>query len=314
MGIVHFTGVGTSPGAVTSPLAYLRQNRDHFPHEGAIVESVVVFCSHDVYESNRLTEDFIWNSCGRTGAHQGWEKPRKGKNVIQVIQDFLANVKHGVPFEGGNFYVWPVDVESYDRCFEAIAKAAIAVGHGTGQGKLVWANLTGGTNVLNAALMQVALLSGLIGRMYYAFVPNSDDRRYLLPHTPDKASYRLDDVPLVKSAFDENYYRVLRVLRDLGREWCEVPSLLAFLKSEDEPTFGAMDEEHLRKQYLLRMRGNEIEHNPQNQVRLSAIGAELLEQMEAPLFQALFKREQNVPEAILKQCRTELNVKVWDNQ
>ncbi|MDL1895099.1 hypothetical protein FBQ82_02390 [Anaerolineae bacterium CFX7] len=310
MGIVHFAGVGTSPGAVTSPLAYLKQHPKRFPHEGAIAESVVVFCSHDVSQGGRLADDFVWNSYGRTGSRQGWEKPRKPSDVIEVIQDFLTNKKYDVSLEGGKLYVWAVDVQDYNECFRAIAQATIALGHGTsGQGKFVWANLTGGTNVLNAALMQVALLSGLIGRMYYAFLARGEDRKYLLPHTSDDAVYRLDEVPLIKSAFDENYYRVLHVLRDKGQEWWDAETLLYFLKEQDGQTFGSVDVEQIRKQYLLRMSNKEIEQNKQGQMRLSASGVALLEQIEDPLFQALVKREQPVAEEVLLTCRQELDGK-----
>lgn len=311
MGIVHFAGVGTSPGAVTSPLAYLKQKPKGFPHEGVIAESAVIFCSHDVYQGDRLADDFVWNSYGHTGPRQGWEKPRKPSHVIEVIRDFLTNEKYGVSLEGGKLYVWAVDVQDYNECFRAIAQATIALGHGTsGQGKFVWAHLTGGTNVLNAALMQVALLSGLIGRMYYAFLARGEDRKYLLPHALDDAVYRLDQVPLVKSAFDENYYRVLRVLRDEGKEWWDAGTLLYFLKGQDEQTFGTVDEEQLRKQYLLRMSNKEIEQNERGQMRLSDSGAILLKQIEDPLFQALVKREQTVAEEVLLECRKELNGKV----
>ncbi len=310
MGIVHFAGVGTSPGAVTSPLAYLREHPQKFPHEGAIAESVVVFCSPEVSRGERYADDFVWNSYGRTGPRQDWEKPRNPSNVVEVIQEFLTDEKNGVSLEGGKFYVWAVDVQDYNECFRAIAFATIALGHGSsGQGKFVWANLTGGTNVLNAALMQVALLSGLIGRMYYAFLARGQDRKYLLPHTLDDAIYRLDDVPLVKSAFDENYYRVLRVLRDEGQEWWDAETLLYFLKGQDEQTFGDVDEERLRKQYLLRMSDKEIKHNEQGQMGLSDSGAALLKQIEDPLFQALVKREQPVAEEVLLTCRQELDGK-----
>jgi hypothetical protein len=115
---------------------------------------------------------------------------------------------------------------------------------------------------------------------------------------------------LVKSAFDENYYRVLRVLRDEGQEWWDAETLLYFLKDQDERTFGAMDERQLVTQYLLRMRDKEIKHNEQGQMRLTDTGAALLKQIQDPLFQALVKREQNVPDEILLQCRNELNGKV----
>jgi hypothetical protein len=45
MGIVHFAGLGRSPGAVTSGLAYLKHAYRGRPEYGQIVESVVSFTS-----------------------------------------------------------------------------------------------------------------------------------------------------------------------------------------------------------------------------------------------------------------------------
>jgi len=218
MGIVHFAPVGTSPGAVTSALAYLKHHETEVRggYAGDIIESVVLFCSHEVKCGDRPADDYVWNDYGRPSTRQGWQKPREGQNVIEVIRDFLED--EGLLGDKGLLYAWPVDVHHYESCFEAVARVTLAVARGDDTGKYVWANLTGGTNVLNAALMQVASLSGLIGRMYYTFIARDTAKRYLQPFSSDPSQFDFVWLPLIKTIFDFGYYRVLGILLQNG-EW-----------------------------------------------------------------------------------------------
>lgn len=313
MGVVHFAPVGTSPGAVTSALAYLRHHESDArgSYGGDIIESIVVFCSHDVRQGDRLADDYCWNDYGRPNMRQGWQKPEK-QNVIEVIRDFLEY--EGFLKDKGCLYVWPVNVHDYRASFEAVAKATLGVARGDDTGKYVWANLTGGTNVLNAALMQVASLSGLIRRMYYTFIARDSDRKYLQPFSSDQARFDFVWLPLVKTTFDFGYYAVLEILQD--GDWRSGRELLGCLTQHQDPTvqrtFASMGFDHFKNQYLNRMAGDVLDEErgtagePDRRVRINRQGNQLLEYIHLnELVTALVRREESNPD-LVRACRDEL--------
>ena len=123
MGIVHFAPVGTSPGAVTSALAYLKRHEMEVKdsYEGDIIESVVLFCSFEVDSGDRPADDYIWNDYGRRNHRHGWRSPQGAQNVIEIVRDFVVHEQFLVGKD--RFCVLPVNVNRYEGCFEAVAKA-----------------------------------------------------------------------------------------------------------------------------------------------------------------------------------------------
>lgn len=316
MGIVHFATVGTSPGAVTSPLAFFARHPETFisDYSGELIESVVLFCSHEVNDGARLADPFISNEYGKRDGYKAKRKPDHQPNVIKVIEDFICSEVPRVRPMAGNIYVWPIDIHDYDLCFHAIAQATLALARPDGTGKYVWANLTGGTNVINAALMQVAAMSGLIGRLYYSFIQSQDDRLFLSPPTNDSAGYRIEYVPIIKTQFDAAYYGILKMVGEWGD--CDVDMLLSVLRQSAEPQmaeyFEKVDSGALRSQFLNRMDGREIVRGKDDRVSLSEHGHSILERIHLPLFQALVKRGQNVDPELVAECRRELLAKRRD--
>lgn len=313
MGIVHFAPVGTSPGAVTSALSYLKHHEAEVKHgyEGSICEDVVLFCSWEVSRGDCLASDFVWNDYGRPNARQDCRRPAALPNVIEVVRNFL--VAEGLLRDKGRLYAWPVDVNDYQKCFEAVAKATLAMTRGFDTGKWVWANLTGGTNVLNAALMQVASLSGLIGRVYYTFVAHGGDR-HLQPFSTDPAQYDFCWLPWVKTTFDLGYYRLLEILED-GR-WYSGEELLARLKGDGNPAvqgvFAGIELDHFKNAYLNHMVGEVLEEQRgetgerDRPVRIGPRGREVLEYIHLnELVEALVHRERQNPD-LVQRCRQEL--------
>lgn len=314
MGIVHFAPVGASPGAATSALAYIKRHEDKLKgsYEGDIIESAILFCSHEVNRCQRPADDYAWNDYGRSNEKQGWQRPPGKQNVIEVVRDFLE----GEGFLGRKslLYAWPVDVNHYDSCFAAVATATLAVARSDATGKYVWANLTGGTNVLNAALMQVALLSGLINRTYYTFVAHEVNRRYLQPFSSDPSQFCFVQLPLIKTTFDLGYYRVLELLENGAWQWGK--DLLSQLKNDESQTvqtmFRAMDWGHFKDQFLNRMAGDVLEEQKgeageqDRPVRISQRGREVLEYIHLnELVEALIHRESRDSDLVQK-CRKEL--------
>ena len=174
----------------------------------------------------------------------------------------------------GSVWVCVVDHNDYDDCFEKIAKALLKLSPGPKVGKHIWANLTGGTNILNAALLEVALLSGRIARLYYTFL--SDIKKYgdyLQPPSTDKTIFDWREIPFVKTDFDEFYYKVLEILNEIG-DWCEDTECLNRLKGSIEH-FAKMDIQTFRQIYLNHMDGREIERE-NNKNRLSPYGKRIV--------------------------------------
>lgn len=312
MGVVHFAPVGTSPGAVTSALAYLKHHENEMKggNSGEIIESLVLFCSPGVKDGDRPADDYFWNDYGRPSVRQGWQKPKGSQNVIEVIRDFLED--KGLLVKRGHLYAWPVDVHEYQACFDAVAKATLAVARADDTGKQVWANLTGGTNILNAALMQVASLSGLIRRMYYTFIAHDSDRRYLQPFSSDQTRFDFVWLPLIKTTFDSGYYRVLEILQD--GEWRSGRELLGRLKQDPAfaQIFGEVEFDHFKNQYLNRMAGDVLdeERGPAGEqdrrVRINQQGGQVLEYIHLnELVEALVHREK-ANRDLVKACRDEL--------
>jgi hypothetical protein len=290
MGVYHLAPVGTSPGAVTSALAYLKHNKDDckFAVRGEIVEAVVVFPSWEVRTGTEgIPEECIFNDYGQENKRRSW-KPRSA--VLDIIRDF-AKQEFG---EEVLLFFCPVNADNYDDCFDRIAK--VTLWFGAGVGKHLWANLTGGPNIVNAALFEVAFLSGLIARLYYTFL--SDVRRYgryLQPPSEDTTIFDWREVPLVKTAFDEDYYRVLKVLADYC-DWMEDRDLLSLLAHEQPERFGSerMTLKVFLRDFLNKMDGRELEREvlpdgtPTNRNRLSLYGKMMVERIStSELFQIL---------------------------
>jgi hypothetical protein len=158
---------------------------------------------------------------------------------------------------------------------------------------------------MNAALLQVAMLSGLISRLYYTFVPRVEDHKYLQPVAKNEPyRFRWDEIPPMKTALDDVYVALLDVLKGLGEGWYLDEELLARLRQvswEHLPPASAqsvaeMDIQVFRQEYLNKLDGRELERqilpdgSQGKAVRLSEAGKRLLERIESPLFQALVQR------------------------
>lgn len=290
MGVYHLAPVGTSPGSVTSALAYLKHNKDkaEFFVRGELVEAVILFPSWEVCNGEEaIPEEYILNDYGQENKRRSWKGGAAVLDIIRefVVQEYGANVR---------LYYCPVNAGDYDDCFDKIAKVALRYSVGTG--KHLWGNLTGGPNIVNAALLEVAFLSGLIARLYYTFL--SDVRRYrayLRPPSQRPEIFGWHEVPLVKTYYDEDYYRVVKLLADYD-DWCEDRVLLNRLAQDLPDRFGSgqLSLKTFRDNFLNKMDGREIEREElpdrtqTHRDRISDFGRQILKRVnESQLFQTL---------------------------
>ncbi len=306
MGIIHLAPVGRSPGAVTAALAHLkhvyneqqrtgqRLEKSVLPRRlGYPVEQIVLFVSDEVYRGRPGSLDTIYNQYGAYTPIRSYPEKDRIK-VVDIIAEFakkeLSDGKLAL-------YARRVDVNNFEDCFRTIAETVLALGRPDDLGKTLWANLTGGTNILNAALLEVTFLSGLINSLYYIFA-NEDERKFLQPLSKDYWRFVEDhwrDVPVVKTAFDERYRHLLFFLSASPQDWWETDRLFYALLQEFSESFHSITLELFQKQWLRKM-GREIdwELNEAGQelgrIGITEEGCKTIERLEGGLFRTLVQR------------------------
>ncbi|MBN1220831.1 MAG: hypothetical protein JXM69_18055 [Anaerolineae bacterium] len=307
MGIIHLAPTGRSPGAVTAPLAHLehvfaeqqdngqRLEKSVLPRRlGYPVEAIVLFVSDPMrraYKGHAAYET-IYNKYGSREAIHVYPKERHSVN--DIVADFVEKALRDA--HKTTLYVRQVNVNDFNDCFRVIAETVLALGRPDDLGKTLWANLTGGTNILNAALLEVTFLSGLISNLYYIFT-DGDDRKYLQPVTTDYRRFvdnHWRDVPLVKTNFDERYRHLLFFLAAEDK-WWETAQLFYALQSQFPEAFQLMQLELFQKQWLRKMGRDldwELAENNQEtgRVRLTEAGYQTIGRLEGNLFQTLVQR------------------------
>lgn len=308
MGIIHFAPVGTRPGAVTSALAYIKQNPDKFsdlvgPGFDERIESLVVFVSSEVrngYAERECINNQYGSMVGTT-----W----KNRSVIEYIKKFIEeNILEILP-EKSSLWICTVDPNDYDDCFRKIVAALLTFSEGEKQGKLVWCNITGGTNIINAALIQASFLSGRIGSIYYTFLSDIEKYgKYLSPPSVDKTIFDFKIVPFLKVNFDNIYYKILQIYEDLDdQNGVGISEVVEILKAE-----GFNIEKNLYLiNYLLPMTGRELERIGSKN-RISEFGKKMLDMIKSPLLRVLINPKERTSQNITRISSDILTENVWE--
>jgi hypothetical protein len=189
MGTHHLMGLGRSPGTVIGPLTYLahrynRWNADDrrfFARSGEVrqrqagqkvgdVQTLVLFTTPEVLSGQVAAFGYVDNPPGKiTTVPQQTGGPMK-----TVLRDLLRRewpaISGGRPH--GTIFWCEVDRRDIRTTYERVIRIVAALAGAGGQGKEMWANLTGGNNVINAALELAAMLSGEVARLYYVQAEN----------------------------------------------------------------------------------------------------------------------------------------------
>ncbi len=288
MGVYHFAGLGKSPGAVTSGLAYLKHERASSFRDGKIVEAVVVFTSPEVGSGEEPALPVVWNEYGKR--HPARSSPQLPAGALDIVGNFL---EREVP--GSAFYCVETNVNDFSVCFEAVARVLLHFHPPGGVGKHIWMNLTGGTNVLNMALMQAAYLNGFVPELYYTFVANlPEDGGYLQPFSNDPNEFDFREIFVLPTTFDQRYRYLLEELQQLREGvWIDKRTLLGRLK-HNHAEFQKLKLEEFVRNYLnayvgIDRRGTR-ETGQEDAVRLSPEGAKVLELLGLDWFRALLDR------------------------
>ncbi len=292
MGIFHFAGLGKSPGAVTSGLAYLKheyaqQYKDIY---GDIIEGIVLFTSPEVASGNEKSMPSEHNDYMTINVRKTW--PRNKHNTLEIVTYFVKKEIGDI-----DIYCCKVDVNNFPACFEAVAKATLRFHPPREEGKHIWANITGGANPLNAALFQVAYLSGFINRLYYTFISNpSEQGKYLQPFSRDPSQFEFREIYVLKTLFDERYQRILEELESIHQEdpsrWITSEELFGRLRSQRVPGFETMDPKAFLLDFLHVMQGRGIQRkSKEDAIRLDPeVGPAILRILRSDYVQALLGR------------------------
>ncbi len=194
MGVYHLMGLGLSPGTVTGPLTYLahryqRWNADDrrfFARSGEVrqrqagqkvgdIQALVLFTTREVLSGEVPTFDYVDNPAGRIA--QG--PVQKGGPMKEILRALLCRewpAISGGRREGTIFWC-EVDRRDIRATYERVVQVVAALASVGGQGHEMWVNLTGGNNVINAALELAAMLSGDVARIYYVQAENEAAER-----------------------------------------------------------------------------------------------------------------------------------------
>jgi hypothetical protein len=292
MGIVHFAGLGKSPGAVTAGLYYLKENEERYRGEfkGKIVEKVVIFTSPEIRDG-KMHVDEVVNNKYMTRIH---ESKICNTSPFEIVKEFLLE-----EFEAIELYICKVDTNDFSKCFEVVAKSLLKF-HSPGEvGKHIWANITGGTNILNLAITQVAYLSGFVPILYYTFVADiKNDGKYLKPFSQNENEFDFRMIYVLKTGFDRRYLYIYDKL-DRCKGWIPDSELLNILKGKYQE-FQNIDPTTFRRDFLNTMHGIERQDNSN---RITRIGKELLEILRSPLVEVLMRLKEPFPSEIEELCK-----------
>jgi len=217
------------------------------------------------------------------------------QNSLDIVAEYLHREIER------QFYVCELDVNDFSACFEAVAKAVLKFHRPGAVGKHIWANITGGSNVLNAALMQTAYVSGFIARLYYTFVADvKRDGKYLQPFSHDERQFDYRELYVLKTIFDERYQDVLEELEQVQKEtpeqWISSQDLLSRLKGKAKPGFadlslGAFQRDYLNTMLGVQRQGSRVK-GQQDANCLSEDGCRILSLLRSPLFRALTRHDE----------------------
>lgn len=265
MGVYHLMGLGRSPGVVIGPLTYLAHrygqwnadDRLFFARSGEVVQrqrgekvgdiqALVLFTTREVLSGEALAYEYVDNPSGRIA-----KEPRKpGRLMKEVLRTLL---RREWPAIGGGrsestIFWCEVDRRDIRTTYERVVQVVAALAGVGGQGKEMWVNLTGGNNVINAALELVAMLSGDVTRMYYVQAENPDAEKCVRYTAEDGYWVELPVMPLALGRLSQT---IIDLVTDPQRSPIPQADIYGILQNEYwDLSRGLNSEEALREDYL----------------------------------------------------------------
>jgi len=251
MGVYHFMGLGLSVGAVTAAISYLgarrqrwnasdqaffalsgehRQDPDQKPGD---IEAIVLFSTAEIRTGSEISRSYILNEPGNIN---GLEK--NGQRMPNLLRrDLPKELAKSTERTEVSLYWCDAVRDDPVTTFERVMAVLLAAKPPGYVGKEVWINLTGGNNIINAALNLSASLTGMPARMYYLLSTNDRCFRHTVHErqigTSDDHFWVETPIPYV--AFNRNHQALLRMLEEeMKGESVEIELALDRLQGVDE--------------------------------------------------------------------------------
>ena len=269
MGVYHLMGLGRSAGTVIGPLTYLAHrykrwnahDQRFFARSGEVhqrqagervgdIQALVLFTTREVLngEPKGLPYKYVENQPGQIppGAENvrgSLERPMK-EVLRRLLRLEWPAISGGRP--SGTIFWCEVDRRDIRVTYERVVRVVAALAGAGGQGKEMWANLTGGNNVINAALELAAMLSGDVARLYYVQAENEAAEKCVRFTAEDGYWVELPVMPLALGRLRQT---IIQILNDYGS--ISVEDLYSHLKNDYwDLSRGLTSEETLRNEYL----------------------------------------------------------------
>lgn len=228
MGPHHLMGLDRSAGTVIGPLTYLahryqRWNADDqrfFARSGEVrqrqagekvgdIQALVLFTTREVLDGAVPAFSYVDNPPGRIA-----EGPQKLDGPMKEVLRTLLRREWPAISGGrrkGTVFWCEVDRRDIRTTYERVVQVVAALAGVGGQGKEMWVNLTGGNNVVNAALELAAMLSGDVARLYYVQAENPDAEK-CVRYTAENGYWV--ELPVMPLALSRVSLAVLQLLRE----------------------------------------------------------------------------------------------------
>lgn len=296
LGIAHVFGLGFSPGVVTSPLAWIAEHLRLIQHPSDSVEYklAVDFFGDDDYHGNPLkrldfdriiilttkeviggeVKSFYDNPFGSPKPTDVGFKDLATAPVLECVWDFIhAEVKTSsghVP----DIYCSLIQLDDFMYNLHVTLDVIRWLAPRDGVGKHTWLNATGGSNVLNTAMLTAAYLMGTIGRLYYTYVTPENGACLRPPAQAGDTTFWFDLPPLRVSMVAE-LSAILTALVNSNQP-LTAADLLNQLQSTDAALFSTMKVGTLKGLYLNKLDPRYVTRNRDNTNQISQSGRALL--------------------------------------
>lgn len=264
MGVYHLMVLGCSPGVVIGPLTHLahryrRWNADDqrfFARSGEVrqrqagekvgdIQALVLFTTREVLSGQFHTFYYVDNEAGSTKGCKKDGGPMKKALRALLRREWLA-IGGGRP--QGTVFWCEVDRRDIRTTYERVVQVVAALAGVGGQGKEIWINLTGGNNVINAALELAAMLSGDVARMYYVQAENPEAEG-CVRYTAEEGYWV--ELPVMTLALGRLSQAIIDLVSDPQRSPISQADIYGILQNEYwDLSRGLTSEEVLHEDYL----------------------------------------------------------------
>jgi len=232
MGVYHFMGLGKSIGTVTKAVDYINRAVDlsendptlqkffgssggitHTDVKGAI-EAVVIFTSKEIINKDPksdFSKAFKYQGCD----NPGYVRDELAKNLKKVWKRYDKDY-------GRKIFWCAVDIDNYNDCFEKLIKAVYRFSPINKQGKEIWGNLTGGSNLITISLLNASWLTAKILHLYQLSQATGKQNEIFLPPNcsikPDNDGI-YNTVPFLKVSYNfESYLDILDEIEKYNKQ------------------------------------------------------------------------------------------------